>query len=198
MKTFFYKSIPIFAVLFFVLGCSLFNRVKNEIDKTQPPKVVTSPDGKTQLTVPGAWEERSDLNEEANLQAGNPVAEQYAIVISESREDFTADMTLENFAKLTQENAKTVIKDGVVSEPTSLTINGYPVKQFEISGSMQNINAKWIYAIVETPKNYHQIMAWTLASRYEQNKPVLLEVINSFKETETNAPPAGNLQSSNH
>lgn len=198
MKTIFYKSLPILAVLFFVLGCSLINRVRNEIDKTQSPKIVTSKDGKIQLTVPGAWKEQNGLNEEAGLQVANPVAEQYAIVISESKADFTDKMTLENFTELIQQNAKSVIADAVVSEPRSLTINGYPAKQFEVGGSIENIKAKWIYTLVDAPNNYHQILTWTLASRYEQNKPVLLDVINSFKETGTSPPPALNPSKPDH
>lgn len=146
------------------------------------PHVVTSNDGKSQLTVPGAWKVQTRLNEEAGLQVGNPVAEQYAIIISESKEDFTEEMTLEDFTGLIRQNAEELIKDPIISENKSLIINGYPAKQFEVAGSIDNIKAKWIYTLIDAPENYHQIMAWTLASRYEQNKPVLLEVTNSFKE----------------
>lgn len=182
MKTIFFKSLPIIAVLFFALGCSFVNQVKKGIDKMQTPHVVTGKDGKSQLTVPGSWKEQTRLNEEASLQVGNPFAEQYAIIITESKEDFTEEMTLEDFTSLIRQNADEAITNAIISENKSLSINGYPAKQFEVSGSIDNIKAKWIYTLIDAPENYHQIMAWTLASRYEENKPVLLEVVNSFKE----------------
>ena len=55
----------------------------------------------------------------------------------------------------------------MMTEPISLTVNGYPARQFEAGGELEGIKAKYIYAVVETPQNFYQIMAWTLSSRVE-------------------------------
>ena len=139
--------------------------------------------------MPGSWKIEKDLNDVANFQAANPLAEQYAIVISESKQDFSGDMSLDDYVELITKDIETRITDAEISETRSMTINGYPAKQFEVSGSVEKIKARWIYTFVDAPKNFHQILAWTIASKFDSNKPVLLDVVNSFKETEGIAPP---------
>jgi hypothetical protein len=189
MKKFVQQTFPLIVLLSFTLGCSFFNQIKKQIDESQKPKTVSSTDNKSQLTVPGNWSIEKDLNQEATLQVANRFAEQYAIVISESKQDFPAKFDLDSFADIIMKNAKQTITSPIVSEIKTITINGYPAKQFEIEGTLDNIKAKWLYTMVDAPKNYHQILNWTLVSRYEQNKPVFLELINSFREIEAGAPP---------
>ena len=184
---------PILVLAVFVLGCSYFNQVKKQIEKVQEPTVMTATDGKSQLTVPGAWSAQKDLNDNASIQAGNLLAEQYAIVISESKEDFNSKMTLNEYADIIRKSAKQTLTDAVLSESKPVTVNGYPGVQFEVDGSVSNIKAKWLYTLVDAPKNFHQILAWSTASKYEKNKQVFLDVVNSFKEIEGitgTAPPA--------
>lgn len=181
---------PLAVVMLMTLGCSLIDQIKKKADPPKPPRTVTARDGKAELTIPADWREMNNLNPEAGLQAGNPAAEQYAIVISEGKNTFADDMTLADFSDSVQENIKTALTDPVISETKKLTINGYPARQFEVAGSMQKVNARWIYTLVDAPKNYHQIMAWTLDSRYDQNKPVLMDVAASFKESSGVPKPA--------
>jgi hypothetical protein len=184
---------PILVLAVFVLGCSYFNQVKKQIEKVQEPQIMTATDGKSQLSVPGTWSAQKDLNDNASIQAGNLLAEQYAIVISESKEDFSSKMTLNDYADVIRKSAKTTLTDAVLTETKPVTINGYPAVQFEVDGTVSNIKAKWLYTLVDAPKNFHQILAWSTASKYEKNKPVFLEVVNSFKEIEGTtgtAPPA--------
>jgi hypothetical protein len=184
---------PILVLAVFVLGCSYFNQVKKEIEKVQEPQIMTATDGKSQLSVPGTWSAQKDLNDNASIQAGNLLAEQYAIVISESKEDFSSKMTLNDYADVIRKSAKQTLTDAVLTETKPVTINGYPAVQFEVDGSVSNIKAKWLYTLVNAPNNFHQILAWSTASKYEKNKPVFVDVINSFKEIEGTtgtAPPA--------
>jgi len=165
-----------------VLGCSLFNKIKKEVEKTQTPQTLTASDGSSQIVVPGNWQTRSDLNDEATIQAGNLIGEVYVVVLRESKEDYGKKTDLDFFTNLVRDNFKGTVTEPVLSEPISLNINGHAAKQFETGGEMDNINIKYIYTTVETPKNYYQIITWTLASRYTENKVKLLEVSNSFKE----------------
>src|SRR5947208_3377992 len=49
--------------------------------------LLVSDDGKSEMKVPPSWSRRTGLNSVAVLQAGNPAAEEYIIVISESKVD---------------------------------------------------------------------------------------------------------------
>jgi len=164
------------------LGCNFANQIKKEIEKTQTPKVVTATDNKCQLTVPGNWQTRTDLHEEAALQTANLLSDQYAIVISESKADFNEDILLEDYTDLLKRSTKMKVSDVTFTESKLLEINGYPASQYEAEGSVDKIKIKWIFTVINAPKHFHQVVAWTTPSRFEQNKPVLTEVINSFKE----------------
>jgi len=167
-----------------VLGCSLFNKIQKEVEKTQTPKTLTASDESCQIVVPGNWQTRSDLNDDAVIQAGNLPAELYIVVIRESKEDYGKKADLDFYTNLIRDNFKKTVTDPVLSEPLSVNINGHAAKQFETGGEMDNIKVKYIYTTVETPKNYYQIVSWTLSSRFDANRSKLAEVINSFKEVD--------------
>lgn len=193
MKNLQFKLLPVILLLFVGLGCSAINQIKKKVEESTKPKVLQCTGGKCQLTVPGSWNVETDLNDGANFQAGNRLKEQYAIVISESKTDFTGEVTLDDYVDIISKDISTRISDAKISDTKTLTINGYPAKQFEVSGSFNNIKANWIYTFVDAPKNFHQVLTWTLASKYEENKPVLLDVVNSFMELDgvsVKPPPA--------
>ena len=190
-----FRNILILCLLLtLTFGCKFFDQVQKKIEEGQKPKVIIGTDGKCQLTVPGSWSAQKDLNDDANIQVGNLIAEQYAVVISEPKIDFTSEMGLSGFADLVRKGINESIKTPILSENQSLQINGYPALQFEVSGSVDNIRARWIYTVIDAPENYYQIIAWTLNSKYDTNRPVLLEVAGSFREIEDSIalppPPA--------
>jgi hypothetical protein len=183
MKNQWHKLIVFGVLLFAVLGCSLIGKVKDGIEKSQTPQVLTGTDGKFQLTVPGNWKTETDLNEEATLQAANRFSELYVIVIRESKEDFGETPTIDVVTDIVRDNLQKTASDAVLSESVPVNINGYNARQFEASATVQNMKAKYIYGVIETPQNYYQVITWTLASRYEKGRETLINVINSFKET---------------
>jgi len=173
-------------ILFVTLGC---NQIKKAIEASRAPKVITAADNKCQLTVPGNWQTRTDLHEEANWQAANLFAEQYAIVISESKADLSADILLQDYTDLLQGSTKQKVADVTFSPVKNIDINGYPAAQYEAEGTVEKIRIKWIFTIIDTPKYMHQIVAWTTPSNYNENRQTLLDVINSFKDlTVTESP----------
>lgn len=192
MTTYFRKGLPILLLLAFTLGCQLFNQIQKKIEEDSKPKLITGTDGKSQLTIPGNWSTQKDLNDDATIQVGNLRAEQYAIVISESKADFTEEMTLVDFADVIRKNAREAITTPTVSENHYVTVAGHPAVQFEVDGSISNIKAKWLYTIIDAPKNYHQIMTWSMQSKFETNRPVFTDVINSFKEIDGPPSKTGN------
>lgn len=175
------------------LGCKFAGQVKEELDKSKSPKEITATDNSTRFTVPGGWQVRTDLHEDARLQAANLFAEQYAIVITESKEDFARKVTLRDYAAILMETSKESVPDMTFSAISDKTINGYPAVQYEGIGTVENNKIKWIFTLIETPKNFHQLAVWTLPSRFESNKETLFEVINSFKELDNGAAPVSNI-----
>ena len=183
MKNNLQKFLAFGFLLFAALGCSAINQVRKEIDKTQQPQIITSVDAKTQITVPGTWKKETNLNEAATLQVSNAFQQLYLVVMTQTKEDVTEEVTLDKLTEISREDITGNVSNAQIGETVPLTINGYPARQFEISGTVEGFKAKYIYTVVEAPADFYQIAAWTLASRFESNKAELQEVINSFKET---------------
>lgn len=179
MKKNWHKIIAFSILLFVVLGCSAISKLQ---DSTQPPQVFTSTDGSCQITAPGSWKRETALNTEATLQAANRLNEQYIVVIRESKKDFGGNANLSMVTGVIRDNLKKTLTNAIFTEPSQVTIDGNQAQQFEASGEFQNIKAKYLYAVVETPQNYYQLITWSLAAKFDENRPRLLEVINSFKE----------------
>lgn len=157
-----------------VAGCK-------QLQSLASPTTLKSPDGKFQLTVPGGWRENPSLNDKATIKAANAIEEQYVIVISEPKSDFTSEMTLDEFTNLTRDSIISNLVLPQATEPTSNTINGNDARAYEVEGSIKNIKLAYRVATVETPEHYHQVITWTLLSRKAKNQPVLQKVIDSFK-----------------
>lgn len=170
-------------VVIFTLGCSAINQIKKEIDKSKKPEILIAADGSCQLTVPGSWRKENDLNDDAVLQASHRFDELYVIVIPTSKADFTEEMTIDTITQMLRKDFSGNVPQSESTNPVSTFVNGNPARQFEMSGAVKGIKARYIYTVVDTPQKYYQILAWTLASRYETNKSKLLEVVDSFKET---------------
>src|SRR5882724_10584665 len=68
---------------------------------SQPAQTLKSADGTLELVVPGEWDGKEKLNDQAVLQASRPGGELYVIVLTEAKEDL-ADMTLDKFSQVTR------------------------------------------------------------------------------------------------
>ena len=145
------------------------------------PTTIVSADGKSQISAPGTWRKLDNLNEQADLQAGNPRQEQYLMVLTESKADL-ADVDLEAFAELVLGGLTGNLQSVTVSEPRNITIGDRPAIQYEVRGTLERINGVYLLTCVEGQEDFHQILAWTLVSQAEQNLPVLDQAVSSFRE----------------
>jgi hypothetical protein len=182
--------------VFFVVGCfplknqkgeegsnheGFFAKLLQKIPVSSTSSILTSPDGRSQITLPPGWQEDRALHEKADLTASNRREEMYIIVLSEDKSDFQ-QMNLEKHSETTRASLLQNATSPQTSEPKRFTINGHPALQYEIRAGIDNVNVVYLHTTVETPKNFHQIVAWSLKSRFEKNLPTLEQVIESFKE----------------
>jgi hypothetical protein len=158
------------------------NGSTNSNNKPPVGTVINGTDGQAQLTVPDGWKQQNDLHATAPLQAADKVRELYIIVLSDAKADF-GKMTLEQHAQSTLDTFAKKVTDPEIKGPTRLTINGSPALQYELSGTMSNTKVTYLRTTVETKKNFHQIVGWTLQSRIDKNRGELQSVTQSFKET---------------
>jgi len=170
-------------LLLVVVACKQLQQLGN-------PTVLTSPDGKFQLTVPAGWKERPALHEDASIKAANVLQETYVIVITESKFDFADDMTLGKFTDVTRRDTLTRVTEGDSTPPVPVTIHRNPGLQYALNGVVNSVKISYLITTVETTDHYHQIITWTLRSRADQNHSILQKVTESFRSTDATAAPA--------
>jgi hypothetical protein len=170
------KSIPVVLLFSITSACALLNSLGGK------PTVLTSADGNFQLTVPPGWQQESGLNPEAVIQAANRSGKMYAMVISESKQDFTGETKLAEFTSLTRNIMLGRLSSPEATEPKPTTISGNSALQYELRGVVQGLNLMYIVTTVETPQHYHQVITWTQPSQIDNNRSTMLEVTQSFKE----------------
>lgn len=168
------RSMRAVGSLVLMCGCS-------SLFPSKTPKVLKATDERSQLTVPGHWSVDDALNKDANIHASDRLAEEYAIAISESKEDLASD-SLEDYAKLALAAQTKTQTDVTVSEPVSRTIGGRRAIQYEIRGSSGIVNSVMLQAAIEGDTQFHVVKAWTLKSRWEAKKEALQKVVDSFQE----------------
>lgn len=157
-----------------VAGCK-------QMQSLNGPTVLKSPDGKFQLTVPGGWHEKSALNDKASIGAANPMEEMYAIVITESKADFTGEMTLDEFTTVTRNSIVSNLLTPEATEPQPVSVSGNSARAYEVDGVIKGLKLTYRIATVETAEHYHQVITWTLLSRKDSNGSTLQQVIDSFR-----------------
>jgi Domain of unknown function (DUF4190) len=143
-------------------------------------KEIASDDGTTSVRVPGTWTELPELNKQATLQVGNKSKEVYLIVISDTKTGLD-NMTLEKHHDLTRDRMFQRMKNASATEPVSLTIDGHPAAQDELTGTEKGTNVVFLHTTVDDGDHFQQILAWTLKSRWQNQNELLREVTASFR-----------------
>ena len=145
------------------------------------PKKVEFLDQSFAVTMPASWSVRSDLNQVADLQMGNSFKEAYSIIISENKMDFK-NISLEGHSKITRSTIIQALKDSQLSDPEMLDLGGYRAIRYRLVGSMDGLNVVYWHVTIETDDHYHQMLLWSLKSKFSKNEADFDSVIQSFQQ----------------
>ena len=145
------------------------------------PKKVEFLDQSFSVTMPASWSLRNDLNDVADLQMGNAFKEAYTIIISENKMDFD-DITLEGHSDLTRATIMQGLKNFHESNQEILDIGGNRALRYRLTGSMDGLNIVYWHVTLETENHYHQMLLWSLKSKFSKNQADFDSVIQSFEK----------------
>ena len=126
------------------------------------------------------WTELPELNKNASAQVGNNSKEVYLIVITDGKADLDS-FTLEKHHQLTLDRMLKGMKNASATEPVSLTINGHPALQDELTGTEKGTNVVFLHTTVDDGDHFQQILTWTLKSRWQKQNQLLCEITASFR-----------------
>ncbi|MBL8950023.1 MAG: hypothetical protein JNK82_04545 [Myxococcaceae bacterium] len=173
------RRLALFALVIFA-GCQ-----KMADALSVPPQRLKSADGALEITVPSTWTDDStparQLNDQAVLQASNRAGELYVIVLTEEKADL-AEMDLKKFSEITRGSQLQAMKNGAEEGPKERTINGMPAIEYTLRGTVEKANVVMMHLSVEGAKRYHQVLVWTLKSKWDGEKANLEAVAASLKE----------------
>lgn len=149
----------------------------------QNPKVVLSRDGGTQITVPGAWSSLPMPNELLQIRVESTGADQAIATFTDAKSDIPEPVGLEYYAQLSAQAVRNHLPPGsMMSGPIPLTVQGNPAIQYEITDRSGESAIVWV-TVVETPSDYHRVIATGDLDRADEIRPLLQEVIHTFRET---------------
>jgi hypothetical protein len=150
-----------------------------------PPnsKDLASTDGNVHFRVPNEWQEIPDLNKAASVQAGNKATDEYLMVISESKANLE-DMTLQKHHQVTHDGILKRLENSSGTASQSLTLGGHPALQDELSGKQGGNDVVFLHTTVDDGENFHQILAWTLKSKWPEQSRQLRDITQSFRSSQ--------------
>lgn len=159
-------------VVFASLGCG----------KPDPTQVV-SIDGNFEITVYENMKKTNELNDEADIQAANEFKELYVIVLSEPKTDFMIGFTLSDYADLQYDPFVTNVGAPLANPATIKTDAGHKALQYEVHGASDGNKIGFLVTFVDTGSHFHQVLTWTLESRYSTYRETLGKIATSLKPT---------------
>ena len=143
--------------------------------------VVTDGDlGYAQLRLPAGWRRAHSLNEQAAVQVSDPQHQRFAVVISESREDFDPGVDLSDHAARSLTQLSDSLRLIAINGPVDVTIGGCRAIQFEIEGYDQGVRLVYLHTTVEGRRAIHQVLEWSTRSAYDRQ--VFERLLEGFEE----------------
>jgi len=174
-----YVAIPIAVLQVWFLVGMIHGERERLHDVAVKRQQIVSEDGKLSVTASGFWVKMPNLNKQATLQVGYKDNEMYLIVISDAK-SAVGNVTLEKHHQLTRDRMLQKMQNSSATETVSLTIDGHPALQDEVSGTQNRTNLVFLHTTVDDGDYFQQILAWTLKSRWQKQNEQLREATNSF------------------
>ncbi|MCB4757473.1 MAG: TraB/GumN family protein [Elusimicrobia bacterium] len=147
-------------------------------------KLIIPPNRSCQIYVPLNWRPYPDLNKDAAVQVGSPTGDLFLMVIPEKKEDFQ-DYTLKDYFRVTTDSLKKNLKDAQNTKPEQKKINGLPAYQAAVSGVLENGRFTYLFTTVEGKTDYYQVIAFSLKSKYDRDKDLFQQIVNTFQPEES-------------
>jgi hypothetical protein len=145
------------------------------------PETVQFFEGQFQALKPASWSMQSNLNDVADLQMGNRFKDVYCTVLTEAKVDFADDLSVETFSDLTRKMLTESLSDLTETGPKMLEYSGQPAVLYELVGSIDNTRIKYWHVSIESPTHFHQVVLWSLPSKFDANKADFEAVLHSIR-----------------
>lgn len=154
---------------------------------TQPSKFTeVNISGQYTVRLPDWLERTTQLHKEANLQYQNTEKEFYLVVLNENKKELK-QYHLDHNLKSYFNQIKFQLADSVKADTSKINGKQLQLKSgnalvSDIQGEINNESIYYKFAVIETPKNYYQVIAWMLLEDKEKYAAQIDTLLTSFKE----------------
>lgn len=181
------KSIVLLGLSILMTGCTPFNNVKmdelaetlNQENMGNEEVTLETENGTFTVFLSEGWREidPASLNEEADISLENGRKTMYAVILSESSEDYEDFDAFKNAVDFHDWLDVTDESEQVINH------NGWNGTRYFITAKTEGINLYYVYDIVESEAgHFAQKIAWTTKSKKDSNSDLLEEILDSIKD----------------
>jgi hypothetical protein len=193
MEEIFMAAITVLAVGTLFLYRDSLRHVASFVSRN--PLVRDAAYGFSEVRLPEGWRSAKNLNDGAGIEVLDPLRGRYALVFSESRDDFDANLSLDQYSADTRDTLTASILLLGVSGPERRRVGGYDALQYEIEGVHQMTEIKYLHTVLVGNRAFHQVLAWAPRSRY--SRAAFEKLLDGFAETPgQTASPRAHVQRS--
>ena len=157
-----------------VLGCDYLSK---------KPREISFLDDSFSVIMPASWSLQKNLNDNADLQMGNPFKEAYAVILSDNKMDLD-NFSLDEHSNLTRSFITNSLRDFQESEPEYFYVGEHEAVRYQLAGTIDGIHAVYWHVTIETENYFHQFILWSLKSKFSKNEADFDAVIQSFEVIE--------------
>jgi hypothetical protein len=106
------------------------------------------------------------------------------VVLSESKSDLPESMDHREWSKLVRGFLLDSLKHSSEQPcPAIEPINGMEAIQYYVEGEDNGSQMKALITTLEGVQHYHQVLAWSTASKFDRHETMLRDIVNSIEET---------------
>lgn len=146
----------------------------------QEAKPVNYLNGSFSVMKPASWTTMNILNDEADLQMGNLLKEAYVVIFADPKQDLD-NINLQEHSDLTRSFIRESLKNYQESQPAKLSAGGHAALRYRLSGSVDGIKIVYWHVTIDTGDHFHQVLLWSLPSKFDGNEADFKSVIQSIK-----------------
>jgi Tfp pilus assembly protein PilE/ribosomal protein L40E len=143
---------------------------------------VIADDNVTRMRVPTSWKKHPELNDIAGIEYANLPREQYLIVTSDSKAHFTSSADVFGYNVYLERNLRDSVENLQVKYLGEVKINGMIGLKYEMRGEVDNSEIVYLQVALEGENHFHQLLFWTVPTRWRANLESFEEALVSFTE----------------
>jgi hypothetical protein len=145
----------------------------------------TKGNGNFTILIPDYMIVDESLNSDASLQYSCAAQEMYIIVIVDSKQalkDAGSAYTLQTYYDFAAKNIQSMVENSNLGKAKKSKINGNASLIGTITGKFKEYDIYYKLTIVESEKNFYQVLIWTLASNKKKYGKDMDTMLKSLKE----------------